>query len=45
MDFHGDAKLARFGMAVGWDALNAKPIEWLPGDEFEAARKVSEQAR
>jgi len=43
MDFTGNAKLARFGMAVGWAALNAsQPIEWLPGDEFEAARKASE---
>ena len=44
MDFHGNAKLARFGMEVGWEALNAPhTIEWNPGDEFEAARKASEK--
>ena len=44
MDFRGNAKLARFGMEVGWEALNAKSsIEWTPGDEFEAARKASEK--
>ncbi len=43
MDFRGNAKLARFGMEVGWEALNApRRIEWLAGDEFEAARKASE---
>ncbi len=44
MDFRGNAKLARFGMEVGWMALNAKSsIEWNHGDEFEAARKASEK--
>ena len=43
MDFRGNAKLARFGMEVGWEAVNAPArIEWKPGDEFEAARKASE---
>ena len=43
MNFEGNAKLARFGMALGWDALERKgAIEWLPGDEFAAARKRSE---
>ena len=44
-DFRGNAKLARFGFVLGWLASEqAKPIEWLPGDEFEAARKASEKA-
>ena len=43
MDFRGNAKLARFGMELGWEALNASTrVEWLAGDEFEAARKASE---
>jgi Zn-dependent M28 family amino/carboxypeptidase len=42
-DFRGNAKLARFGFVLGWLAsVQPKPIEWLPGDEFEAARKASE---
>ena len=41
-DFHGDAKLVRFGMALGWAAITSpQPIRWNPGDEFEAARKAS----
>ena len=44
-DFRGNAKLARFGFVLGWLASEqAKPVEWLPGDEFEAARKASEAA-
>ncbi len=44
MDFAGNAKLARMGMELGWEALNAaRPIEWKAGDEFEAARKASER--
>jgi Zn-dependent M28 family amino/carboxypeptidase len=43
-DFRGNAKLARFGFVLGWLASeNAKPLEWQPGDEFEAPRKSSEQ--
>ncbi len=43
-DFSGNAKLARFGFVLGWLAAErAKPVEWLPGDEFEAARKASER--
>lgn len=43
-NFKGNAKLVRFGMELGWEAISApKMIEWLPGDEFEAARKVSEK--
>jgi Zn-dependent M28 family amino/carboxypeptidase len=42
-DFRGNAKLARFGFVLGWLASEqAKPIEWLPGDEFEKPRKASE---
>ena len=43
-DFSGNAKLARFGFVLGWLASEQqKSIEWLPGDEFEAARKASEK--
>ncbi len=43
MDFAGNAKLARFGMELGWRALTAQStVEWLPGDEFAAARQASE---
>ena len=43
MNFEGDATLARFGMDLGWQVINApKTIEWLKGDEFEAARLKSE---
>ena len=42
-DFSGNAKMARFGFVLGWLAAEqAKPVEWLPGDEFEAARRASE---
>ena len=39
MDFTGDAAMARFGFALGWEAA-AQPslIGWQKGDEFEAAR-------
>ena len=39
MDFTGDAAVARFGFALGWEAA-AQPnlIGWHKGDEFEAAR-------
>ena len=44
MDFRGNAKLARFGMELGWEAVTARQaIAWKPGDEFEAARKASLQ--
>ena len=43
-DFNGNAKLARFGFVLGWLAAEqARPVEWLPGDEFEAAREASEK--
>jgi Zn-dependent M28 family amino/carboxypeptidase len=39
MDFSSNAVLAKFGFALGWQALLAKgTVSWLPGDEFEAAR-------
>ena len=42
MDFTSNAKLAKFGMELGWEALSApKTVEWKQGDEFEAARKAS----
>jgi Zn-dependent M28 family amino/carboxypeptidase len=44
MDFRGDAKMARFGFLLGWEASTLPhTIGWQPGDEFEAARKKSEQ--
>jgi Zn-dependent M28 family amino/carboxypeptidase len=43
MIFTGDAKMARFGIALGWQAANlANEISWKPGDEFEKARKAPE---
>ena len=45
-DFRGNAKLARFGFVLGWLASEQpKPVEWLPGDEFERARKASEEGK
>ena len=42
-DFRGDANIARFGMDLGWQVIHLPhTIEWLPGDEFEAARLKSE---
>ena len=39
MDFTGDAAVARFGFAVGWEAATQpNVIGWEKGDEFEAAR-------
>lgn len=46
MDFRGNAKLARFGMELGWEAISAPAtIHWNAGDEFEAARKASLPAK
>ena len=45
MDFSSNAALAKFGFALGWQALTAKQtVGWLPGDEFEAARRRSAAA-
>ncbi len=42
MDFRGDAKMARFGFILGWQASSLpQTVGWQPGDEFEAARKKS----
>lgn len=42
MDFRGDAKLAKFGFYLGWQALEQPhSIGWNANDEFEAARKKS----
>jgi Zn-dependent M28 family amino/carboxypeptidase len=39
MDFTSDAAVAKFGFALGWQAMQAVgSVNWLPGDEFEAAR-------
>jgi Zn-dependent M28 family amino/carboxypeptidase len=39
MDFTSNAALAKFGFALGWQALRAGgTVNWLPGDEFEAKR-------
>jgi Zn-dependent M28 family amino/carboxypeptidase len=43
MDFTGDAKMARFGFALGWQVASQSDLAgWLPGDEFEKARKNSQ---
>jgi Zn-dependent M28 family amino/carboxypeptidase len=42
MDFSSNAALAKFGFALGWQALTAKQtVGWVPGDEFEAKRLES----
>jgi Zn-dependent M28 family amino/carboxypeptidase len=46
MDFTGDAAMARFGFAVGWEAASLpKLMGWERGDEFEAARAASTEQR
>jgi Zn-dependent M28 family amino/carboxypeptidase len=41
MDFASDAAMARFGYALGWQALSAgQTVNWMPGDEFEAKRQA-----
>ena len=46
MDFRGNAKLARFGMELGWEALSAPTtIRWNSGDEFEPARRASLESK
>ncbi len=43
MDFVGDAAMARFGFALGWEAADLSHlIAWQDGDEFEAARLKSQ---
>jgi len=42
MDFTGDAVMARFGFALGWEAASEPAlVSWRKGDEFEAARMKS----
>ena len=42
MDFRSDAEIARFSIALGWQAGNqAGEVGWKAGDEFEKARKAS----
>ncbi|HZD33088.1 MAG TPA: M28 family peptidase [Candidatus Angelobacter sp.] len=39
MDFAADGVMARFGVALGWQAANqAEEVGWQKGDEFEKAR-------
>ncbi|MGZ4835479.1 MAG: M28 family peptidase [Terriglobales bacterium] len=39
MDFRGDAVMAQFGIALGWQAANQPAtIGWQPGDEFAKER-------
>jgi Zn-dependent M28 family amino/carboxypeptidase len=43
MDYTGDAAMARFGFALGWEAASLpRVVGWQKGDEFEAARRKSE---
>jgi Zn-dependent M28 family amino/carboxypeptidase len=45
MDFTGDAVMARFGFALGWEAASqSKLVGWQKGDEFEPARIKSAAA-
>jgi len=42
MDFTGDAAMARFGFALGWQAANMPNlVGWEKGDDFEAPRVKS----
>ena len=42
MDFTGDARMAKFGFALGWQVAQQPQLAgWQPGDEFEKARKSS----
>jgi Zn-dependent M28 family amino/carboxypeptidase len=46
MDFTADAKMAKFGFALGWEVANQSELAgWQPGDEFEKARKSASQAK
>ena len=43
MDFRGDAVMARFGIALGWEAANQQQlVQWRQGDEFAHARAASQ---
>jgi Zn-dependent M28 family amino/carboxypeptidase len=44
-DFSGLRELAKFGIELGWKAANQdQEVQWLQGDEFEAARRQSQAA-
>ncbi len=44
MDFRGDAVMAQFGIALGWQAANQpETVGWQPGDEFAKARAASQK--
>lgn len=46
MDFTADAKLAKVGLAIGWDVADQPQLAgWQPGDEFEKARKTAQAAK
>ncbi len=46
MDFTGDAAMARFGFALGWEAASMNSlVGWQKGDEFDAARLRSYSSR
>jgi Zn-dependent M28 family amino/carboxypeptidase len=46
MDFTGLAKMAQFGFALGLKAASQRDLaSWLPGDEFDPARKGSSVTR
>ncbi len=43
MDFIADAKLAKFGLVLGWEVANQADLAgWQQGDEFEKARKTGQ---
>jgi Zn-dependent M28 family amino/carboxypeptidase len=43
MDFTADAKLAKFGLVLGWESANQPALAgWQQGDEFEKARKMGQ---
>ena len=43
MDFTADAKVAKFGLVLGWEAANQADLAgWQQGDEFEKARKAGQ---
>ncbi len=43
MDFRGDAVMARFGIALGWEAASqGEEVDWREGDEFARIRSASQ---
>ncbi|HET9184132.1 MAG TPA: M28 family peptidase [Candidatus Angelobacter sp.] len=46
MDFTADAKVAKVGLAIGWEVANQPQLAgWQPGDEFDKVRKAAEGAK